>query len=218
MPSVSKKQQRFFGMIYGADKAGKKLKGKAGKAQKSMTKKQVKDFTTLKEDVDIDFEKLFYLIEHKILKRNLKKRIIKVSGFWFFLYGLGYINNFKNTYNNFKDINDFISWYINEINTNNNLKPVKELKLDEVIQTEQDYPLIKDYVHNVVSRDDISNYIVINNEYYARFCKDLTRNRMSKNEFKNAAERCDKIYDNQGYTIEKMISKIQNVVDNNLNK
>lgn len=65
MPSVSKKQQRFFGMIYGADKAGKKLKGKAGKAQKSMTKKQVKDFTTLKEDVDISFENYFILLNIK---------------------------------------------------------------------------------------------------------------------------------------------------------
>ena len=69
MPSVSKKQQRFFGMIYGADKAGKKLKGKAGKAQKSMTKKQVKEFTKLKEDANRDFEKLFYLIERRELMK-----------------------------------------------------------------------------------------------------------------------------------------------------
>lgn len=48
-------------MIYGVDKADKKLKGKAGKAQKTMTKKQVKDFTKLKEDVDIDFENCFIL-------------------------------------------------------------------------------------------------------------------------------------------------------------
>ena len=52
MPSISKKQQRFFGMIHGANKKGKKLKGAAGKAQRSMSKKQVKDFTVLKDNLD----------------------------------------------------------------------------------------------------------------------------------------------------------------------
>jgi len=64
MPSISKKQQRFFGMIHGANKKGKKLKGAAGKAQRSMSKKQVKDFTVLKDN--LDFLKVYnYIISKK---------------------------------------------------------------------------------------------------------------------------------------------------------
>ena len=51
MPSKTKKQQRFFGMIHSANKNHKRLKGKAGKAQRSMTDKQVKHFTKLEENV-----------------------------------------------------------------------------------------------------------------------------------------------------------------------
>ena len=51
MPSKTKKQQRFFGMIHNANKSHKRLKGKAGKAQRSMTDKQVKHFTKLEENV-----------------------------------------------------------------------------------------------------------------------------------------------------------------------
>lgn len=51
MPSKTKKQQRFFGMIHNANKSHKRLKGKAGKAQRSMTDKQIKHFTKLEENV-----------------------------------------------------------------------------------------------------------------------------------------------------------------------
>ena len=51
MPSKTKKQQRFFGMIHGANKNHKRLKGKAGKAQRTMTDKQIKHFTKLEENV-----------------------------------------------------------------------------------------------------------------------------------------------------------------------
>lgn len=51
MPSTSKKQQRFFGMIHGANKSGKKLKGKAGKVQRQMSKSQVKHYTKLATDL-----------------------------------------------------------------------------------------------------------------------------------------------------------------------
>lgn len=51
MPSKTKKQQRFFGMIHSANKNHKRLKGKAGKAQRTMTDKQVKHFTKLEENV-----------------------------------------------------------------------------------------------------------------------------------------------------------------------
>lgn len=51
MPSKTKKQQRFFGMIHSANKSHKRLKGKAGKAQRTMTDKQVKHFTKLEENV-----------------------------------------------------------------------------------------------------------------------------------------------------------------------
>lgn len=62
MPSVSDKQQRFFGMIYGANKKGKKLKGKAGKVQKEISKKDAKDFAkkivkeSFKSDADLIWE------------------------------------------------------------------------------------------------------------------------------------------------------------------
>ena len=51
MPSKTKKQQRFFGMIHDANKNHKRLKGKAGKAQRTMTDKQIKHFTKLEENV-----------------------------------------------------------------------------------------------------------------------------------------------------------------------
>lgn len=51
MPSKTKKQQRFFGMIHSANKNHKRLKGKAGKAQRTMTDKQIKHFTKLEENV-----------------------------------------------------------------------------------------------------------------------------------------------------------------------
>lgn len=44
MPAVSEKQRRFFGMILGMKRAGKKLKGAAGKAERSMSEKQIRDF------------------------------------------------------------------------------------------------------------------------------------------------------------------------------
>ena len=47
MPSKTKKQQRFFGMIHGANKEGKKLKGKAGEVQKQMSDEQVKHYTKI---------------------------------------------------------------------------------------------------------------------------------------------------------------------------
>lgn len=49
MPSKTKKQQRFFGMIHSANKNHKRLKGKAGKVQ--MIDKQIKHFTKLEENV-----------------------------------------------------------------------------------------------------------------------------------------------------------------------
>jgi hypothetical protein len=48
MPSVSKKQQKFMGMVY-ATKKGKKAPSKAvAKAAKTITKKQAKDFAATK--------------------------------------------------------------------------------------------------------------------------------------------------------------------------
>lgn len=51
MLSRTKKQQKFFGMIHSANKNHKRLKGKAGKAQRTMTDKQIKHFTKLEENV-----------------------------------------------------------------------------------------------------------------------------------------------------------------------
>jgi hypothetical protein len=50
MPSKTKKQQSCFGMIHSANKNHKRLKGKAGKAQRTMTDKQIKHFTKLEEN------------------------------------------------------------------------------------------------------------------------------------------------------------------------
>ena len=44
MPSKSKSQQRFFGVVKAMQKGDMPKKGEAGKAAKSMTKKDVDDF------------------------------------------------------------------------------------------------------------------------------------------------------------------------------
>jgi len=46
--SVSKKQQEFFGVVRGMQKGKIPMKGKAGKAAKKMSKKDVKDFASTK--------------------------------------------------------------------------------------------------------------------------------------------------------------------------
>jgi len=46
--SVSKKQQEFFGVVRGMQKGKIPMKGKAGKAAKEMSKKDVKDFASTK--------------------------------------------------------------------------------------------------------------------------------------------------------------------------
>lgn len=49
MPAKSKKQQKFFGAVMGCKKEGKNCSGAVGKAAKSMTKGQVKDFLKKKK-------------------------------------------------------------------------------------------------------------------------------------------------------------------------
>jgi hypothetical protein len=46
MPSVSKKQQQFFGVVTAMQKGKADAAGKAGKAAKTMTKGQVADFAS----------------------------------------------------------------------------------------------------------------------------------------------------------------------------
>lgn len=46
--AVSKKQQEFFGIVRGMQKGDIPVKGKAGKAAKNMSKKDVKDFASTK--------------------------------------------------------------------------------------------------------------------------------------------------------------------------
>jgi hypothetical protein len=49
MPSTSRKQQRFMGMVDEAKKTGKAKSPAIAKAAKSMTKKQVKEFASTKQ-------------------------------------------------------------------------------------------------------------------------------------------------------------------------
>ena len=53
MPAKTEKQRKFFGMIHGANKQGKKLKGKASKVQKKVSDKTIKHFT-MKEQFKTD--------------------------------------------------------------------------------------------------------------------------------------------------------------------
>jgi len=48
MPAVSKKQQRFMGMVHAAQKGEKPASGAVAKAAKGMTKKAIKDFAATK--------------------------------------------------------------------------------------------------------------------------------------------------------------------------
>ena len=48
MPSQSKSQQRFFGVVKAMQKGDIPKKGRAGKVAKSMTKKDVDDFASTK--------------------------------------------------------------------------------------------------------------------------------------------------------------------------
>ena len=48
MPAQSKSQQRFFGVVKSMQKGDIPKKGKAGKAAKSMSKKDVDDFASTK--------------------------------------------------------------------------------------------------------------------------------------------------------------------------
>ena len=48
MPSLSKAQQRFFGVVKAMQKGDKSKEGEAGKVAKSMKKKDVDDFASTK--------------------------------------------------------------------------------------------------------------------------------------------------------------------------
>ena len=50
MPSQSKSQQRFFGVVKAMQKGDIPKKGEAGKAAKTMKKKDVDDFASTKHD------------------------------------------------------------------------------------------------------------------------------------------------------------------------
>ena len=60
MPSVSKQQQKFFGVVKALQKGDTPKKGKAGKAAKSMSKDDVDDFASTK---------------HKGLPKKVKKEM-----------------------------------------------------------------------------------------------------------------------------------------------
>ena len=60
MPSVSKQQQKFFGVVKAMQKGDTPKKGKAGKAAKSMSKDDVDDFASTK---------------HKGLPKKVKKEM-----------------------------------------------------------------------------------------------------------------------------------------------
>ena len=60
MPSVSKQQQKFFGVVKSMQQGDTPKKGKAGKTAKSMTKKDVDDFASTK---------------HKGLPKKVKKEM-----------------------------------------------------------------------------------------------------------------------------------------------
>ncbi len=74
MPSKSKSQQRFFGVVKAMQKGDIPKKGDAGKAAKSMTKKDVDDFASTKhkgkpEKVkQEELEKLKEIIRQEIIK------------------------------------------------------------------------------------------------------------------------------------------------------
>lgn len=75
MPSKTKKQQRFFGMIHNANKNHKRLKGKAGKAQRTMTDKQIKHFTKLEENVLMYENYINSNIKHPICAIDFDKTV-----------------------------------------------------------------------------------------------------------------------------------------------
>jgi hypothetical protein len=50
MPSTSKKQQRFMGMVHSCKKTGKCASKEVAKVAKNMKSKDVKDFATTKHD------------------------------------------------------------------------------------------------------------------------------------------------------------------------
>ena len=74
MPAKSKSQQRFFGVVKAMQKGDIPKKGDAGKAAKSMTKKDVDDFASTKhkgkpEKVkQEELEKLKEIIRQEIIK------------------------------------------------------------------------------------------------------------------------------------------------------
>ena len=83
MPSKTKKQQRFFGMIHSANKNHKRLKGKAGKAQRTMTDKQIKHFTKLEENVLMYENYINSNIKHPICAIDFDKTVfggISING------------------------------------------------------------------------------------------------------------------------------------------
>ena len=67
MPSSSKSQQRFFGVVKSMQKGDLPKKGKAGKAAKSMTKKDVDDFASTKHKG----------LPNKVKRENRVKSLIK---------------------------------------------------------------------------------------------------------------------------------------------
>lgn len=75
MPSKTKKQQRFFGMIHSANKNHKRLKGKAGKVQRTMTDKQIKHFTKLEENVLMYENYINSNIKHPICAIDFDKTV-----------------------------------------------------------------------------------------------------------------------------------------------
>lgn len=57
MPSTTKKQQRFFRAVLGCKKSGD-CKGKLRATADSMSKKQIEDFTKLKEFLEFEADML----------------------------------------------------------------------------------------------------------------------------------------------------------------
>lgn len=82
--AVSKQQQKFFGVVSAMQKGDIPKKGKAGKAAKEMTKKDVKDFASTKhkglpkkvEDKKIE-ESLSRIIENQLFPTMTKKDLME---------------------------------------------------------------------------------------------------------------------------------------------
>jgi len=88
--AVSKKQQKFFGVVRGMQKGDIPKSGNAGKVAKEMKKKDVKDFASTKhkglknkvEDTDEDVKKLeesiLKLVEKHLNPETTKSELLKI--------------------------------------------------------------------------------------------------------------------------------------------